>query len=36
MSPFTTMSDQDNFSSQFHYNIKQTSDENKEKYQLGD
>ena len=25
-----------NFSSQYQYNIKQTSDENKEKYQLGD
>ena len=25
-----------NFSSQNQYNIKQTSDENKEKYQLGD
>ena len=25
-----------NFSSQYQYNIKHTSDENKEKYQLGD
>ena len=25
-----------NFSLQYQYNIKQTSDENKEKYQLGD
>ena len=25
-----------NFSLQYHYNIKQISDENKEKYQLGD
>ena len=31
--PFTPMSDQDRISP---YNIKQTSDENKEKYQLGD
>ena len=30
------MSDQDNFSLQYQYHIKQTSDENKEKYQLGD
>ena len=30
-------SDQDiNFSLHYHYNIKQTSNENKEKYQLGD
>ena len=33
----TPMGDQDkNFSLQYQYNIKQTSDENKEKYQLGD
>ena len=30
------MSDQDNFSLQYQYNIKQISDENKEKYQFGD
>ena len=30
------MSDQDNFSLQYQYNIKKTSYENKEKYQLGD
>ena len=30
------MSDQDNFSLQYQYNIKQTSDEKIEKYQLGD
>ena len=28
------MSDQDNFSSQYLYDVKQTSNENKEKYQL--
>ena len=28
------MSDQDNFSLQYQYNIKQTGDENKEKYQI--
>ena len=31
--PLTPASDQDNFSLQYQYNIKQTSDENKEKYQ---
>ena len=30
------MSDQDNFSLQYQYNIKQISDEKKEKYQFGD
>ena len=30
------MSDQDNFPLQYQYNIKETSDENKEKDQLGD
>ena len=30
------MSDHQNFSSQYQYNIKQTSDKNKEKYQQGD
>ena len=31
------MSDQDRiFSQQYQYNIKKTSDENKERYQLGD
>ena len=29
------MSDQDNFSLQYQYNIEQISDENKEKYQFG-
>ena len=33
INPLTPMSDQDRFSP---YNIKQTSDEKKEKYQLGD
>ena len=32
----TTMSDKENFSSQYQYNIKETSNENKELYQLGD
>ena len=31
--PLTLMSDQKNFSLQYQWNIKQTSDENKEKYQ---
>ena len=30
------MSDQDNLSLQYQYKIKKTSDENQEKYQLGD
>ena len=30
------MSDQDNSSIQYHYDIKLTGDKNKEKYQLGD
>ena len=36
LNPFIPMSDQDNFSLQYQYNIKQISDENKEKYQFGD
>ena len=31
INPLSPMSDQDNFSLQYQYNIKQTSDENKEK-----
>ena len=34
--PFTLRSDKDNFSSQYQYNLKQTSDKNKRKYQSGD
>ena len=34
--PLTPMADQDRISPYNSYNIKQTSDENKEKYQLGD
>ena len=30
------MSDQDNFSIQYQYNIKKASDKNKQEYQLGD
>ena len=30
------MSNQDNFSIQYQYNVNQISDENKEKYQFGD
>ena len=33
--PLTPMSDQDRISLQYHYNIKQTSNEEKEKYQQG-
>ena len=36
LNPFIPVSDQDNFSLQYQYNITQISDENKEKYQFGD
>ena len=36
LNPFIPVSDQDNFSFQYQYNIKQISDENKEKFQFGD
>ena len=36
MNPLTPVSDQDNFFLQHEYTVKQTSNENKEKYLLGD
>ena len=36
VNPLTPMSDQENFSLQYQYNINQISDENKEKCKFGD
>ena len=36
LNPFNPMNDRDNFSLRYQYNTRQTSDENEEKYKLGD